>query len=633
MPPLQWQSKFLPHTLSIFLLIIILAIWHFDALKNINYSLNDTVMSLAARDPVTSEDIVIIDIDDYSLNQMTEHAGKWSWPRSVYAELLDAMVDTPTRALIFDILFAEPDRFRPDADSYFNEVVAEQENIYFSTLVLKNESVQSGVTLEQLIPYIKFNGYQTAFAKDKVNLLLPGAINPEHWQLGSTNFLLDSDGIGRRYYIDVPAGRVLIPSLPAIVSGKYDQALNPGVQINPALNSKNQKNPQEKFIYLNWQYSNFNVIPFIELYQGLITGDKRNFDQLDNKFIIFGATASGLHDIKAVPINNNYPGVFILATALENIINDRQLRRVDPAYELLTSLLVLLMIVISFFQAWSFNRQWLLSTIILVVSASVLVSAEYILLTQNTLFYSGAIIMEGAAAYIAVNLGFGLKEHLERRKAENMFGRFVEPKVVQQLLADGKLDLENISQQCTLTVLFSDIRGFTTLSEQQTAGQIVQLLNNYFDMQVKTIFKNDGTLDKFIGDCIMAFWGAPVSNDNQAVDAVKTALEMEQHLIKFRESLPEAMRTFDVGIGVHTGSAVVGMIGSTQRVDYTAIGDTVNLASRIEGLTKDKARILVSEATMLASEHAYHYEYSGEYTVKGRNEDVKLYRPTGSKNA
>jgi adenylate cyclase len=156
----------------------------------------------------------------------------------------------------------------------------------------------------------------------------------------------------------------------------------------------------------------------------------------------------------------------------------------------------------------------------------------------------------------------------------------------------------------------------------------MQILNAYFDSQVEAIFNTRGTLDKFIGDAIMAFWGAPVEDEEHAINAVKAALMMVDNLMLFRETLPEDLRGFDVGIGVHSGEAVVGMLGSTKRFDYTAIGDTVNLASRIEGATKDVARILVSEATMILCGDRFKFEYSGEFSVKGREEKVKLYKPS-----
>jgi len=176
-------------------------------------------------------------------------------------------------------------------------------------------------------------------------------------------------------------------------------------------------------------------------------------------------------------------------------------------------------------------------------------------------------------------------------------------------------------------VLFSDIRGFTTMSESHTPEQIVTLLNRYFSLQVAIIFRHGGTLDKFIGDAIMAFWGAPQDDPKHAQHAVAAALEMEQCLLQFKQELGTEGADFDVGIGVHSGRAVVGFIGSDERLEYTAIGDTVNLSSRIEGLTKGVARVLVSSDTVARCGNEYEFSAMGSYAVKGRVQEVELFLP------
>ncbi|HLD68087.1 MAG TPA: adenylate/guanylate cyclase domain-containing protein, partial [Pseudomonas sp.] len=168
-------------------------------------------------------------------------------------------------------------------------------------------------------------------------------------------------------------------------------------------------------------------------------------------------------------------------------------------------------------------------------------------------------------------------------------------------------------------------RNFTTLSERHSAPQIMQLLEHYFSQQVEVLFNYRATLDKFIGDAVMAFWGAPLANPHQAADAIQAALEMLENVERFRQEFGHP--DFDIGIGIHTGSAVVGMVGASQRYDYTAIGDTVNLASRIEGLTKGRARLLVSAATMQACAERFDFVAHGDFQVKGRNEAVTLFEP------
>jgi adenylate cyclase len=235
-------------------------------------------------------------------------------------------------------------------------------------------------------------------------------------------------------------------------------------------------------------------------------------------------------------------------------------------------------------------------------------------------------LVAGWSFYAAASLANYLRERQARRAAIAQFSRFVNPHVVKQLLERG--GLEGAGQTREVSVLFSDIRGFTTLSETKAPAEVVALLNDYFSRQVDVVFGHGGSLDKFIGDCIMALWGAPLDDAEHARHAVACALDMADTLQAFKRHLGAADTSFDVGIGIHSGPAVVGLIGSDRRREYTAIGDTVNLASRIEGLTKDaKRRILVSRETMLACREAFDFVPAGSYKVKGRAQEVELFEP------
>ena len=203
------------------------------------------------------------------------------------------------------------------------------------------------------------------------------------------------------------------------------------------------------------------------------------------------------------------------------------------------------------------------------------------------------------------------------------FSRFTNPHVAKLLVDRGGIE----TARREVTLLFSDIRGFTTLSETRSAEEVVDLINRYFTLQVEVVFRNGGTLDKYIGDCIMAIWGAPLDDPQHARNAVACALDMADALQAFKKELGAEHLEFDVGIGLHSGPAVLGFIGSRKR-EYTAIGDTVNVASRIEGLTKDaKRRILVSKETKDLCGDAFDFVSCGTFSMKGRAQPAELFEP------
>jgi len=321
------------------------------------------------------------------------------------------------------------------------------------------------------------------------------------------------------------------------------------------------------------------------------------------------------------------PGVYILATAIDNLKNQIYLTPVNSITPQLLALLSALLLGGCFLLVKSYIRQISLSFVLLLLLGTILILVSNSLLKQQQIMFVGEILVFTIASFISFTFIYGYEEYKHRQQALAMFSRFLDPKVVHKLLNDDALSPEQLNKKTTLTVLFSDIRGFTNIAEQSDVQTLVNLLNDYFNQQVDIIFSEQGTLDKFIGDCIMAFWGAPQESTDHAVRAIQAALAMELQLADFKKTLPDNLQHFDVGIGIHTGECLVGMIGAKRRLDYTVIGDAVNLASRIEGLTKHSSRILVSEQTKLMAEDFFEFIYQGEHKVKGRDALVKLYQP------
>jgi adenylate cyclase len=438
-------------------------------------------------------------------------------------------------------------------------------------------------------------------------LLPPLVIDPKYWRTGTINFEEDADGVGRRYQLYTDAYGWLIPSLPARVA----QGLGYPVS-------------QQSDMLLAWRGDpgSFKHISYADLYDDFNREhQQRSVDELRDKIVIIGTAATGLHDVRVTPMDSLHPGMEILATAIDNLKNQRRVHVAANVSMLTFTLAIIMLLTLGFIRSINALKIGLALALLSLIS----VWASYIAVRALYLLPVLSPLMLAWTAFFAFALRDYLRERKSREQTVQMFSRFVNPHVVKELVAHGGLSRSGESRQ--ITILFSDIRGFTTLSEKRTPQQVVDLLNRYFTLQVEVVFRHGGSLDKFIGDCIMAFWGAPLDDPEQARHAVEAALEMAEVLQRFKKELGEADADFDVGIGIHSGPAVVGLIGSEQRREYTAIGDTVNLGSRIEGLTKGVSRILVSRETRELCGDSFDFKAYGSYSVKGREQPVELFAP------
>lgn len=592
---------------ALFILLAVIELGWLHALQPLESRLSDLFVRQQAQQLSVDPDILIVDIDDSSLARMQDVAGNWPWPRAVHGELVRGIAQQHPAAIVFDILFSERDQYRPESDRLFNEALAVDTRIYFPFVRRDPALDASGAPLIQIAPLLKLEATPQAKADARIALLPPLAIDTRYWRGGTINFEEDSDGVGRRYHLYTPVQGWLIPSLPARVVSDLGYAV-----------------PRQNDMVLAWRggTSAFRHITYADLYEDINREHpQRAQDEFTNKIVIIGTAATGLHDLRVTPISSQHPGMEILATALDNLKNQRMMHSAAPWFAPVLATLMLLALHAAFMRR--FNALKVGAALALLSLLALYASMETI---QRLLLLPVLVpLLFAWGHYIACALQEYLHEKRAREQAIQMFSRFVNPHVVQELVAHGGLSRSGESRE--ITVLFSDIRGFTTLSEKRTPQQVVELLNRYFSLQVEVVFRHGGSLDKFIGDCIMAFWGAPLNDPLHACNAVAAALEMAEVLQRFKQELGEQDADFDVGIGIHSGPAVVGLIGSEQRREYTAIGDTVNLASRIEGLTKGVSRILVSRATMQACGTAFDFVAHGSYKVKGRAEDVELFAP------
>lgn len=571
--------------------------------ERIDQQSGDILLAQHAKRRPASSDVVVVDIDQKSLEDLNDIAGSWPWPRAIHGEMVDAIARQKPQAIVFDIFFNEHDTFRMDSDAMFRESVQAHPEVYLPTVLL-DEGL--GPKLADLPPILGLQAGTHAQMQATAPLLLPWVLAPDTWRGGLVNFNKDSDGVGRRYlmYRDIHGWRM--PSLPARLAKDLGWPY-----------------PAEQYLHINWQ-SPRQHISYADVYLDFNREHpQRPANEFTDKIVIIGAAAPGLWDLRPSPLGKLYPGVDILSTAIDNLKHGDWLNAAPRWVAAPFALLLMGVLAIGFKR-----RLHTLNLAAAVLLISVLAYAVQWFGLAWRQFWPVAAALAWVWVYfwLAALISY-IQEKAKSAHAQAMFGRFLDPRVVKDLVESEEINPAQQAEAREITVLFSDIRGFTTLSESHTPEFVVNLLNRYFTQQVEVIFRHGGTLDKFIGDAIMAFWGAPVNDPKHAQHAVAAALEMSEVLERFRQEIVGLETEFEVGIGIHTGQAVVGFIGSQARLDYTVIGDTVNLSSRIEGLTKGIARILVSDATRAACGDAFNFQGHGDFKVKGREQAVALFEP------
>jgi adenylate cyclase len=568
----------------------------------------DSFVRMRAAALAPDPDIVLVDIDEKSLAKMEAEAGRWPWPRVVYADLVEGLAAQKPRAIVFDMMFVEKDRFRPQDDAAFAESAARHANTYFAFLRLPESSDSKGIRIGDFADEFGLVATSNADPEAKIALVPPLVLtNETHRRAGLITFKEDADGVGRRYLLREQLAGWQIPSLPARVAADLGF---------PA--------PDQDMLVLAWRgaANSFPRVSFSDLYEEFGRSAKtRPANEFRGKIVVVGTAATGLQDLRVTPMGSLHPGAEILGTAIENLKNGRQMRYAPAWWAAALGVSLLLMLYLAFQRGLDMRATGAALSVV----TALLILAQWGLVGRLILWPLLTPLAAAWTFYAAAGLAEYLRARQERQAAMVQFSRFTNPHVAKQLVEQGGIE----TGRREVTLLFSDIRGFTTLSETRSPEEVIALLNRYFTLQVDVVFSHGGSLDKFIGDCIMAMWGAPLDQPDHARRAVACALDMADALQAFKRELGAEQSDFDVGIGLHSGPAVVGLMGSQKRrLEYTAIGDTVNLASRIEGLTKDaRRRILVSRDTMQGCGGAFEFVSCGTFAVKGRAQPVELFEP------
>ena len=504
-------------------------------------------------------DILILAIDSDSINKI----GQWPWPRQIFAQAFLNLEKKTPKAVGFDVMLAEPSRYGEKDDAVLSASLNKISYpvvfpIEAQPLILDSaKNIQAGGVLETL----------SVFKSAK------------NASVGHVNLIIDSDGIARRFPPEVIFKRG--ENRENIKAFSYEIAKRTGKTI-----LLEEKLSSVERIVFAAPAGSIRRLPF---YRILEDGSDIN---LKNKIVLIGATASDLHDSKPTPFGRGIEmtGVEIQANILNMLISGYRLAPLNKTISFLWILLPAFVPGLIFiFLARS------LKPLFINLAVGFCYNITAIILYENS---SAANILHLNFSWILSTVSLFSYRYFsgekERREMKNLFSKYVSKDVLEEILREpSKVSLGGEEKE--ITVFFSDIRGFTTLSEKTTPRELVKILNKYFTAMTEEVLKNKGVLDKYIGDAIMAFWGAPLEDPRQAENALLAALGMTKKLDELNKEFMEKWGAqINIGVGIYTGKAVVGNIGSESRFDYTIIGDTVNVASRLEGLHQEYKKQLIN---------------------------------------
>jgi adenylate cyclase len=626
-----------------------------------------------ATPPAPVDDIVLVWIDNDSIQRMEPLVGAWPWPRMVHAALIDFLSRAPAKLIVYDVLFPAPQRteftFGGEAAADGSVTGGERWTGAESDQLLADSIDRAGnvvlladATPEELVDRSKAvpvsldapalnRGYAAGPCVDvRPRMIPPMALVAGKARAIGHNFVaLDADGPVRRMTPFVRVDGRDVPSLPiaaALIAQGLDasavrvgpEGLHIGRTILPLIEQTvpDFYGPAGRacralvpfrgpLVGRNGTptFREFSFYDLIAAERDLLQDRAPAIDAalFKDRIVVVGASASATYDAFAVPFPGNAPGAFIHANTIDALLRGRTMAPAALVWGVGGSLGLALVVGL----LGAFATPWALAGLASILAAVTAWSSLY--------WFRGGVWTPLVQPLLAVGLAFlgqlawqYFVEGREKRQVKRLFSRYVPKDVYEQLIADPERAALG-GKRRTMTVLFSDVRGFTTMSERSSPEEVVGQLNEYFSRMVQVLFEHRGTLDKFVGDMVMGLFGAPLDDEDHAEHAVQAALAMTRALDELNEQWKAAGKpALDIGIGISTGEMVAGNIGSDTIMSYTVIGDTVNLGARLESLNKDYGtRIIISARTHAALKAQYHIRPLGEATVKGKSQPVAIY--------
>ena len=622
--------------------VLALALWLLGALEPFEAKTWDIRARLLARPGAATSKVVTIILDQYSLDWCKENLNlAWPWPRETYRAITDFCARGGAKAVVFDMIYSEPSAFGPEDDGGFRESLAKSGRAVGALFLTEKKTASEKWKAGMPDPRISIAGLDAWVERARPKALaFPRADFPTPEiaagmsALSNTNLPPDSvDGVYRREPLfNTFDGRV-VPSeaLAAYIVGDrrpHELSIARG---RLAVDGRAVPIDSDGRAILRYRgptltHSNKNAASVIQAETRLENGEKNDFDPafFKDKYVLVGVTAAGLFDLKPTPMSGLYPGVEVNATMLDNLLSGDFMRPISP----IVTLLILLALsagagmAVSAVSGAGKNALIYLAFIPL---APVLGIGAY---AAGYWLQVVALELGGLFALVGSSLLSYATEGKQKRYIKGAFKQYLSPAVIDQLIAHPER-LKLGGERRELSIFFSDMQGFTSVSETLTPEELTSLLNDYLSAMTDIIQEEGGTIDKYEGDAIIAFWNAPLDLPDHAARAVRAALRCQVRLAELRPAFKERVgKDLFMRVGVNSGPAVVGNMGSHTRFDYTMLGDAVNLASRLEGINKQYGTYtMISAATLKLAGDAYPARELSRVAVVGRKEAVTVFEP------
>jgi len=677
-----FQLNNLTITISVTILVIVAYLFSPRFMGRLELLMQDAFFNIRG-ELVPGNEVAIATIDEKSIDKL----GRWPWKRTVIADLVDALTEYNVKVFGFDIVFSSPEvgitqEQLDSIQAQMNESGIPQEKIeklladiqtnadndqklydslkrskravlgyffHFSEEGLEHLTDEEMESYLEIIAKSRYSGLKKEQGTDLKNIRLKKAyaveatiekISKSTKRMGYFNFAPDLDGSVRKIPLIVKYRDMvemegeddyIFPPLSFTVLRKYLKAtiliwVGPlGVQ-KVALMSRNGdiEIPTNDLgeMRINY-YGPGGTFPHLSIVD--IIERKIPPEQLDGKIVMIGPTATAIEDLRITPFDKVFPGVESHATVIDNIIHQRFLK--DPStpnaiIDLLSVCLIGFVLFVTVPRLGAISGGGLA-----IIIAAMSLTTHYILFARyNTVLHTVPTLLETFLTYSSLAIYRFIMEEKEKRYIQGAFGQYLSPVVIDQLIKDPTA-LNLGGQRKELTAFFSDVAGFSTISEKLSPEELVLLLNDYLTAMTDIILKYDGVVDKFEGDAIIAFYGAPLDFADHAERCCLTAIEMQEKLELMRQDwAKEGRAQLRMRIGINTGNMVVGNMGSRTRMDYTMMGDAVNLAARLEGANKPYGtELMVSHFTHDICGHLFDSREIDRLRVVGKQEVITVY--------